>query len=74
MDAIMRQSVHDYESTGWSSDGYLQSWWNDYWSLVDLTHAPHTVNKHAPNRAQAQFCVQRMKELLNSTHSNPEIV
>lgn len=64
MESIMRQAIHDYETNGWASDGYLTSWWNDYWSLVELTHMPGQVVQYAPDRMQALDCIKRLKAIL----------
>lgn len=66
MESSVRQAIHDYETNGFSN-----SWWNDYWSLVSLTHMEGEVNQYKPDRTQALDCITRMKGILLKLDDRP---
>lgn len=58
MESIVCQCVNDYRTEPWSE------WWENYWTLVGLTHQPKLVRKDTPDSEKAKVCVGRLRIIL----------
>lgn len=60
MQFVIRIAVADFKTREFSK------WWNDYWTLVALSHSPNEVSFESPSIEKAQKSVDLMVKLLNS--------
>ena len=59
MELILRECLDDYGTMAWSS------WWNKYWSIVDISHPYGLVSKNNPDIIYARETIERIHKTLD---------